>query len=122
MIKDSSFISGDSGTIKRSTRPDNTSIDTDIHGNMSFVGKYDSQDDRIRIGDGFISKSGAFLMLIMGMVLGLFAFVLTQTIFDRVIRPRYFPALPSLGDTTGRSIQRTGSAADTSTARYGGLN
>lgn len=72
---------------------------------------------RVHIGDWDIDRSEAIFVFIVGMLLGLFFFLFTLRIFDGIIRPKFFPALPSDRNVMERSVRSTGIATAIPTDR-----
>lgn len=88
---------------------------------MSSVETFDVKSESIRVGEWIIERSEAIFLFIVGMLLGLFIFFFTLRIFDGIIRPKYFPALPSVRSPTDGSRRNVGRMFATAIDRYRGL-
>ncbi|EMR85463.1 hypothetical protein BcDW1_5901 [Botrytis cinerea BcDW1] len=72
----------------------------------------------VSVSERTVDKTAAIVMFITGMLLGLSFFVATLRLFDEVIRPRYFPSLPSFRGSTER-VTRSSARETPFAEKYG---
>ncbi|CCD43859.1 hypothetical protein QC760_010285 [Botrytis cinerea] len=75
----------------------------------------------VSVSERTVDKTAAIVMFITGMLLGLSFFVATLRLFDEVIRPRYFPSLPSFRGSTERVTRSSGGTRITPIERFRGM-
>ncbi|TEY64855.1 hypothetical protein BOTCAL_0142g00120 [Botryotinia calthae] len=75
----------------------------------------------VSVSERAVNKTAAIVMFVIGMLLGLSFFIATLRLFDEVIRPRYFPSLPSFRGSAERVTRSSDDTPITRIERFRGL-